>query len=167
METISALCRTDNPPIVLDGEMWHFCKTLWALVRPYFGAASIKSMSFIVSTSSGGLRRISRIDFLPPFISFLSLARTVRIRLASLKASIRCTKLRSGGDGLWTIFCVCVVISLKYTLSLSVSLDRIGGSDIVRALRDVIDTLPRQYHTVRPSEALRTDDRRVSLGVRI
>src|SRR6201999_4161610 len=78
METSSVRWRCERPPIVLEGEIRHSCRTLLTFTRPYLGTASSMSKTFAVSTNSGGSSRRSWIFARPPLRSRLSCARFVR-----------------------------------------------------------------------------------------
>src|SRR3954465_10445389 len=96
METSSARWRSERPPIVLDGEMRHTCKTLLTFTRPYFGTASSMSKTLAVSMYSGGSSSSTWMLARPAFRSRLSAARLVRISFARWSASMRWTRERSG-----------------------------------------------------------------------
>src|SRR4051794_11957283 len=96
METSSVRWRSESPPIVFDGEMRHWLRTLLALTRPYFGTARSMSKTFAVSRYDGGLSSSWWIETLPALRSRLSLARAVRILFARSSASMRWFRERSG-----------------------------------------------------------------------
>src|SRR5436190_13546304 len=94
--TSSARCRCDRPPIVLLGEMRHCARILLTLTWPYFGTESSMSETFALRMYSGGESSRTLMLERPARRSFFSCARLVRTRFASLRASIRCVRDRSG-----------------------------------------------------------------------
>src|SRR5688572_3653695 len=95
-ETSSLRCRSERPPIVLLGEIRHCVRIRLAFTRPYLGTASSRSNTLAVRRYSGGSSRSAWIWALPAFRSRFSRARSVRISLARLSASIRWVNDRSG-----------------------------------------------------------------------
>ena len=55
-ETSSLRCRSESPPMVLEGEMRQWVRIRFTFTRPYFGTAKSRSKTFAVSTYSGGSR---------------------------------------------------------------------------------------------------------------
>src|ERR1700752_472439 len=96
MDMSSARWRSERPPMVLEGEMRHTCKTLFTFTRPYFGTTSSMSKTFAVSMYSGGSSSRTWMLARPAFRSRFSAARLVRISFARWSASMRWTRERSG-----------------------------------------------------------------------
>src|SRR6185312_14109535 len=92
----SVRCRSDRPPTVFDWLMRHVFRNRAAFTRPNFGTAIRMSITFAVSTYSGGLPRIVSIRTRPSFRSFFSFARRTRTSFARLSASIRWSSERRG-----------------------------------------------------------------------
>src|SRR5215210_635761 len=95
-ETSSLRWRCERPPIVLLGEIRHCWRTLLTFTRPYFGTARSMSKTLAVWRYSGGSSSRVWIETRPPFRSFFSCARRVRISFARWRASMRWRRERSG-----------------------------------------------------------------------
>jgi hypothetical protein len=76
--------------------MRHVLRKRAAFTRPNFGTAIRMSITFAVSTYSGGLPRMASMRTRPSFRSFFSFARLTRTSFARRSASMRWSRERTG-----------------------------------------------------------------------